>query len=98
MINIANRKQIIIMLIIVIGLIASVYLVLNRQIFKSRASSAELPFSITQDNNGFRSELECHDNVCVTNSLDIFIKPKKPENQPNASVKAVITAPAPSGP
>lgn len=92
-----NKKQVIIFMLILIGLIISLYLVFTRQIFKSKAVMVNRPFEISQGTGESRKSVECNDNICPISSLDIFIKPKKPENQPNAPVKAIIIAPTPSG-
>lgn len=83
-----NKKQIIFFIILSIGLIASVYLVLNRQIFKSRASVSNRAFTITQDTNP-EQPAECTGDSCKTETLNIIIKPNL-QGEPNSIVAAQV--------
>lgn len=89
-----NKRQIIFFIILSAGLIASVYLVLNRQIFKSRASVLNRSFTITQDTNP-EQPAECTGDSCKTETLNIIIKPNL-QGEPSSIVAAQVTAPAPT--
>lgn len=83
-----SKKQIIILLILLTGLIISVYLVLNRQIIKSRAAG-EKPFEVIQ-NTTPQQAVSCEGNSCATKSLNIIIKPKVEIEGPNEPIPAIV--------
>lgn len=66
-----SRKQIIITLILILGIVFSVILVQKPQIFRSRAYEVYNAFEIT---DGKGNTLNCTQNTCQTDSLDIQIK------------------------
>lgn len=78
--NIANftiqiKKSPAILIIILAGLIAAVYLVQNKQIFKSRATEPNIPFEIIEDTSQ-QNKISCNETRCTTKSLKIIIRPK----------------------
>lgn len=89
-----NKRKAIIAAALFLGLIVSVYLVLNRQIFKSKAALDSCPFEVSQEASGQKQNIECDNETYTTSSLDILIKPKKPDSQPTAPVEAIIVFPA----
>lgn len=69
-----SKKNILITLILLIGIAVGVILVQRQQILRSRADvDIQNAFEI-RDNEG--NSLECVDNTCKTESLDIQIKIK----------------------
>lgn len=66
-----SKKQIIIIIILVLGIVFSVTLVQKPQIFKSRAQEVYNAFEIN-DSEG--NSLNCTQNTCQSDSLDIQIK------------------------
>lgn len=69
-----SKKNILITLILLIGIAVGVILVQRQQILRSRADvDIQNAFEI-RDNEG--NSLECADNTCLTESLDIQIKIK----------------------
>ncbi len=67
-----SLKQIIILILIILGLILGLYLVKQPQIFKSRATTNIYDaFDITDDQG---NKIYCSDNICTTHSLNINLK------------------------
>lgn len=95
-----SKRQIIVFIILFLGLTASVYLVLNRQIFKSRANLVSNSFLITQDTEP-PQPAECSGNTCITETLNIVIRPNLQANlqgEPQNPIPAQVTLPAPPTP
>lgn len=75
--TIRNKKTIITIIIILVGLIISVYGVLNYQTFLSRAGGGDYGnFNVTQVKNGQDVPIYCNDNSCDTESLDVKLQIK----------------------
>lgn len=72
-----KKKQLILIILLIAGLIVTVYLVQVRKIFYSKAG-LDLPqaFQITQTKDGTEDQVNCDASGCTTQSLDIKIKIK----------------------
>lgn len=70
------RSKVIIALILLVGLMLSVYLVLNYQTILSRAGSNDyIYFNVGEVRNGEQSPISCTaDGVCETQSLDVRLQ------------------------
>lgn len=89
--NSINKKQILIMVILLVGLIVGMYLVSNRQILKSRAFMVSSLFTIIQDTNPQKDAI-CDGDSCTSETLDIVIKPNLSED-PKGPIRAKVTVP-----
>ncbi len=71
-----DKKSLIILVILLLGLVLAVYLVQQRQIFKPKASQQIYnAFEITeQDQNGQEKRVACTGNECTVDSLNLKIK------------------------
>lgn len=94
--NIGNyyikKRQIIFFVILFAGLAASVYLALNRQIFKPRASVVNRTFDIIQ-NTVPQQPAICEGSSCTTETLNVIIRPNL-QDEPTAPIPARVSAPA----
>ncbi len=77
----ANFIKIFLIILLVSGTIIGVYLVQNKQIFKSKASQEIYnAFEFSQTTNQGQVPVSCSGNSCTTNSLDIQVKVKDLQN------------------
>lgn len=90
-----NKKQIVFLVVMLLGVVLVVFLIQTKQVFRSKASTFSGNFEITQGNE-LREAVNCDGDLCIAKSLNVFIKPQNIGQEVLSSVEAVIIAPSPT--